>query len=74
MLVASGDSELAHATSFIQVEYGKADLLALWDAFVHTSHEFDINYKSKKHICSEFALALNAYIEDEESASYQVGL
>jgi hypothetical protein len=73
MLAAAGHLELARSTSFIQVEYGKNELLALWDAFVDSSDDFDLDFKSRKHICKEFARALNAYIDDEEPSLNKVG-
>ena len=57
------DRMLAEATSFIQVEYGIAELHACWDGFVDTSDHHNQEFKSRKQICAEFAHALADYIE-----------
>lgn len=63
MKLACGFPRLAQATSYIQVEYGLADLKSCWYGFVDTLARTDLEFKSKKHICSEFADALTDYIE-----------
>ena len=63
MTVAAGNKNLAEATSFIQVEYGLDDLRASWDGFVDTSKHFGIEFKTRKHLCDNFADALAKYIE-----------
>lgn len=63
MLEAITNRVLAEATSFIQVEYGISELHACWDGFVHTSDNYDQEFKSRKQICAEFANALADYIE-----------
>lgn len=74
MRVAAGYKLLALATSYIQVEYGKEELLACWDGFVHTSDNYGQTFKSRKAVCDEFSNALNEYIEYlGESSFVQVG-
>jgi hypothetical protein len=63
MMAASGNFTLAEATSFIQVEYGIAELQACWDGFVHSSESYGQKFKSRKDICNQFADALTEYIE-----------
>jgi hypothetical protein len=74
MRVASGNKPMALATSYIQVEYGKDELLACWDGFVHTSDNYGQTFKSRKAVCEEFSNVLNEYIDYlGESAFIQVG-
>lgn len=74
MLEAITNRVLAEATSFIQVEYGIAELQACWDGFVHTSDHYNQEFKSRKQICEEFAHALAEYIEYlGEPASQSLG-
>jgi hypothetical protein len=70
MRVAAGNSELAHATSFMQVEHGISELYACWDGFVHTSDTFGQEFSSRKQICSEFTHALTEYIDYLGESSY----
>jgi hypothetical protein len=72
--VAPCNQTLSIATSYMQVEYGLSELEACWDGFVHTSDHHEIEFKSRKQICEEFASALNEYIEYlGESAFIQMG-
>jgi len=74
MRFAAGNFTLAEATSFIQVEYGKKELHACWDGFVHTSDDAGIEFKDRKTICNEFTAALSEYIEFlEQPLSNEVG-
>jgi hypothetical protein len=74
MKVAAGNFTLAEATSFVQVEYGMDDLQASWQGFVDTSDEHNMEFKSRKDICINFAHALSNYIEYlEESSPLSVG-
>ena len=67
-------SELAVPASYLQVEYGLAELEACWDGFVHTSDHYSQSFKSRKEIYLEFANALSEYLEYlGEPASLQVG-
>lgn len=60
---AKTDFELASATSFIQVEFGKRELLACWDGFVDSSDDFGLTFKSRKSICESFKEALTSYLD-----------
>lgn len=60
---AKTSAELAQATSFMQVEFGKAELLACWDGFVDSSDGFGLTFKSRKQICENFSDALTSYLE-----------
>lgn len=74
MQTAAGNPTLALATSYIQVEYGIADLKSCWYGFVDTSDCHSLQFKSRKHICAEFANALSDYIEYlGESSHLEVG-
>lgn len=74
MRVAAVNKPLALATSYIQVEYGKDELLAAWDGFTHTADNYGQRFKSRKAVCDEFSNVLNEYIEYlGESAFIQVG-
>ena len=74
MTTAAGNFLLAEATSFVQVEYGMDDLKASWQGFVDTSDEHNMEFKSRKDICINFAHALSNYIEYlEESSPLSVG-
>jgi len=59
---ASSNPKLGVPTSYLQVEYGLAELEACWDGFVQTSDDLEITFKNKKHVCSEFADALHDYL------------
>jgi DNA-binding Xre family transcriptional regulator len=54
---------LSDATSFIQVEYGVAEVQACWDGFVDTSDNAGLTFKDLADVCSHFAVALTDYIE-----------
>lgn len=73
MTVAAGNKKLAEATSFIQVEYGLDDLRASWDGFVDTSKHFGIEFKTRKHLCEEFAIALVEYAKYLQPTSHEMG-
>ena len=74
MRFAAGNFNLAEATSFIQVEFGKSELLACWDGFVDTSNNAGLVFKDRKTICNEFTAALSDYILYlDESAPIQLG-
>lgn len=67
-------SELGIPASYLQVEYGLAELEACWDGFVHTSDAYHQSFKSRKEIYLEFANALSEYLEYlGEPASLEVG-
>jgi hypothetical protein len=74
MRFAAGNFTLAEATSFIQVEFGKSELLACWDGFVDTSNNAGLTFKDRKSICNEFTAALSDYILYlDESAPLTLG-
>jgi hypothetical protein len=74
MRFAAGNTNLGEATSFLQVEYGKSDLVACWDGFVHTSDNAGLTFKDRKSICNEFTAALSDYILYlDESAPLSLG-
>jgi hypothetical protein len=74
MRVATGIPLLGEATSFLQVEFGLAELQASWAGFVDTSVNYGLSFNNRKHICNEFAIALADYINFlEESSPLQVG-
>jgi hypothetical protein len=54
---------LSDATSFIQVEYGVAEVKACWDGFIDTSDNAGLTFKDLDDVCSHFAVALTDYIE-----------
>lgn len=56
-------SELGVPASYLQVEYGLAELEACWDGFVHTSDHHGMEFKTRKAIFQEFAHALHEYLE-----------
>lgn len=56
-------SELGVPASYMQVEYGLAELEACWDGFSHTADAFQFTFKSRKEIYQEFANALNEYLD-----------
>lgn len=60
---ARNNSDLAVPASYLQVEYGLAELEACWDGFVHTSDHYNQNFTTRKAIYQEFANALNEYLE-----------
>ena len=59
---ARNNSELGVLASYLQVEYGLSELEACWDGFVHTSDAFELTFENKKHVCLEFADALDDYL------------
>lgn len=74
MRVAAGNKSLATATSYLQVEYGLDELQACWDGFIHTSDDYNQEFKNRKQVCEEFSNALNEYIDYlGESSHLQVG-
>ena len=74
MRVACANQKLGISASYIQVEYGISELEACWEGFVHTSDHHDLNFKSRKQVCQEFANALSDYIDYlGESIPIQVG-
>ena len=73
MAIAPRNPELARSTSFMQVEYGLDELKASWDGFVDTSKHYSIEFKTRKHLCNEFAKALAEYIIYLEPKSYEMG-
>jgi hypothetical protein len=60
---ARNNSELGVPASYLQVEYGLAELEACWDGFVHTSDHYQQQFKTRKAIYEEFANALSEYLE-----------
>ncbi len=60
---ARNNSELGVPASYLQVEYGLAELEACWDGFVHTSDHYQQQFKARKEIYLEFANALSEYLE-----------
>jgi len=67
-------SELGVPASYMQVEYGLAELEACWDGFVHTSDHHQQTFKTRKAIYQEFANGLNQYLDYlGESIPLQVG-
>lgn len=60
---ARTNPSLAKATSFMQVEFGKAELLACWDGFVDSSDGFGLTFKSRKQIYENFSDALTSYLD-----------
>lgn len=73
MRVAAGNSGLAHATSFMQVEHGISELRAAWDGFVDTSDHYHMSFKNRKDICNNFANALAEYIQYLEPTPNPLG-
>jgi hypothetical protein len=60
---ARNNSDLGVPASYLQVEYGLAELEACWDGFVHTSDHYEQQFKTRKAIYEEFASAITDYIE-----------
>ena len=60
---ARNNSELGVPASYLQVEYGLAELEACWDGFVHTSDHYQQHFKTRKEIYLEFANALSESLE-----------
>lgn len=56
-------SELGIPASYLQVEYGLAELEACWDGFAHTADAYGQKFKTRKEIYQEFANALSEYLE-----------
>jgi hypothetical protein len=73
MRVAAGDPDLAHATSFMQVEHGISELHATWDGFVDTSDFYQVTFKNRKDVCNNFASALAEYIQYLEPVPNPLG-
>ena len=55
---AKKDEDIALVLSFLQVEFGLAELQANWDGFVDSSEHYEITYKSRKDVANQFAGAL----------------
>ena len=71
---ARNNPEIGVPASYLQVEYGLAELEACWDGFVHTSDHYSQHFKSRKEIYIEFANALSEYLEYlGESIPLEVG-
>lgn len=71
---AKNRSDLGVAASYLQVEYGLDELLACWEGFVHTSDNYNQEFKNRKEVCDEFSTALNEYLEYlGESIPLEVG-
>ena len=62
MRFAAANGNLGEATSFIQVEYGKSELIACWEGFVDTSNNAGLEFKDRKTLCNDFTAALSDYI------------
>jgi hypothetical protein len=60
---ARNNSDLGVPASYLQVEYGLAELEACWEGFVHTSDHYEQHFKTRKAIYEEFANALSEYLE-----------
>ena len=73
MAIAQKDGKLAKTTSYIQIELGLDELHAAWDGFIDTSAHYGVEFKSRKHLCDEFANTLIEYIEYSEPKIYQMG-
>jgi capsule polysaccharide export protein KpsC/LpsZ len=73
MTIAAGNKKLAEATSFVQVEYGIDELRACWDGFVDTSTHYGVEFKTRKHLCEEFANALLEYAEYLQPGTHEMG-
>jgi len=73
MTVAAGIKNLAEVTSFLQVEYGIDELRASWAGFVDTSKHYKIEFKTRNHLCEEFAIALKEYVNYLEPRSNEMG-
>ena len=66
--------KLAFSTSYVQVEFGVAELCSHWQGFVDTSDHYEMDFKSQKHIAKEFASALYAYLRQcDDDFPKQVG-
>ena len=71
---ARNNPALGVPASYLQVEYGISELQACWDGFTHTSDHYGVIFKTRKEVFSEFATALNEYLEYlGESISVEVG-
>ena len=64
--IAGHKQHLAEAMSFIQVEFGHAELMACWDGFVDSTDHFQQEFTTKYKICMAFAEALIEYIDQFE--------
>jgi hypothetical protein len=60
---ARNNPDLGVPASYLQVEYGLAELEACWDGFVHTSDHYEQHFKTRKAIYEEFASAISDYLE-----------
>ncbi len=61
--IAGYTKHLAESMSFLQVEFGYAELMACWDGFVDSSDHFQQEFTTKYKICMAFAKALAEYLE-----------
>ena len=73
MTIAAGNKKLAEATSFVQVEFGLKELETCWAGFVDTSKHYGVEFNTRKHLCEEFANALQEYIEYLQPTSHEMG-
>lgn len=64
--IAGYTKHLAESMSFIQVEFGHAELRACWDGFVDSTDHFQQEFTTKYKICMAFAEALIEYIDQFE--------
>ena len=60
---AEKDEDIALVLSFIQVEFGLAELQANWDGFVDSSEHYEITYKSRKDVANQFAGSIVDFYE-----------
>jgi hypothetical protein len=56
--IAAKDEDLALVLSFIQVEFGLAELQANWDGFVDSTDHYGQNFKSKRDVANNFGSSL----------------
>jgi hypothetical protein len=66
---AKNDAHLASVLSFIQVEYGLAELQGHWDGFVDASDFYGQTYSNKRDVANNFGEMLVEILELEESVA-----
>jgi hypothetical protein len=66
--LAAGIVELNLAISFIQVEWGLADLEACWDGFRDAADHFNQQFDDEHDCALQFGFALNEFAECSELA------